>query len=398
MIFFIWDLVGCAKRKLWPIVTEIGVAPTLEQSCLGVRLHSSSSPAARTTQHVMANGVAPSMELKDLSSNWKKLQATLKADTSKPSKRKAARESVLQPQRNGEKRRKLDPKSRMPDQSKIKDIATSKGMGLSWSSTRKDAPSASLALWAEDNDIPAKDLAAAYGTSLKSTSVPDPKGTEDRINEGLSSTIEVGKYIAIDCEMVGVGPTPDTDSALARVSIVNYHGHQIYDSHVLPKEVVTDYRTFVSGITPELLKSARTLETVQADVATLLDGKILVGHAIKNDLAALLLGHSKRDIRDTSRHPAFRQLAGGKTPSLKKLAREVLGVDIQGGEHSSVEDARATMLLFRREKEGFETEHTKKWGQEHRKPDKTADDDAEKGRGKKRKKKKKARKGDGKGD
>ena len=336
----------------------------------------------------MANGIAPGVELKGLSSNWKKLQATMKADTSKPPKREAS-ECILQPQRNGGKHRKFEHNTKIPDHSKGRDTVKASGMDLSWSKCKEDAPSASLALWAEDNDIPAKDLAAAYGTSLKSISIPGSKSTEDKINEGLSPTAEAGKFIAIDCEMVGVGPTPDNDSALARVSLVNYHGHQFYDSFVLPKEPVTDYRTFVSGITSELLKTARTLETVQADVANLLDGKILIGHAIKNDLAALLLGHSKRDIRDTSRYPRFRQLAGGKTPSLKKLARDVLGVDIQGGEHSSIEDARVTMLLFRTEKDGFEREHIKKWGLDRRRLDKTADEELENGKGEKKKKKKK---------
>ena len=268
-------------------------------------------------------------------------------------------------------------------------------MGPDWSSVEDAKPSASLALWAEDHDIPAKDLTAAYGTSLKSASFPnkDVIAFEDRINEGLSPVGEAGKFIAVDCEMVGVGPTPDTDSALARISIVNYHGQQLYDSFVKPKEAVTDYRTPVSGITPQLLRSARTLEAVQADVAKLLDGKILVGHAIKNDLEALLFSHPKRDIRDTSRHPAFRQLAGGKTPSLKKLAREVLGLDIQGGEHSSIEDARATMLLFRREKEGFEKEHMKRFGLDYRRLNGVVDDEGRKGNhSKKRKKKKQARK------
>lgn len=328
------------------------------------------------------------MELKNLSSNWKKLQEKLANDTSKPPKRKAT--EVLQPQHNGVKHRKLQPKLRKQGDPEGSKSLESKKMGLGWSNTKKEAPSASLALWAEDNDIPAKDLAAAYGTSLKSTSIPDAEFTADKINAGLSPTTEAGKYIAIDCEMVGVGPTPDTDSALARVSIVNYHGHQLYDSFVLPKEAITDYRTFVSGITPELLQEARTLETVQAEVAKLLDGRILIGHAIKNDLAALLLGHSKRDIRDTSRHPAYRALAGGKTPGLKKLARQVLGVDIQGGEHSSIEDARATMLLFRKEKEGFEREHLMRWGPERR-PDRTVDDDPDKGSGKKMKLRKKKR-------
>ena len=339
----------------------------------------------------MANGVAPGMELTNLSSNWKKLQEKLKADTSKPPKRKAS-EDVLLPQQNGLKRRKLEHKPRTLENPNVKRIARLKVMGLGWSKAKETEPSASLALWAEDNDISAKDLAAAYGTSLKSTSIPYSTGTEDKINEGLSSTAEAGKYIAIDCEMVGVGPTPETDSALARISLVNYHGHQLYDSFVLPKEPVTDYRTHVSGITPQLLQSARTLESVQADVAKLLDGKILIGHAIKNDLAALLLGHSKRNIRDTSRYPPFRQLAAGRTPSLKKLAREILGVDIQGGEHSSIEDARATMLLFRREKDGFEREHVKKWGPDRRMTERSVDGEIERGYGKKKKNKRKSKK------
>lgn len=48
--------------------------------------------------------------------------------------------------------------------------------------------------------------------------------------------------------MVGVGPS-GYESALARVSIVNFHGHTIMDKYVLPREHITDYRTHVSGIT-----------------------------------------------------------------------------------------------------------------------------------------------------
>ena len=261
-------------------------------------------------------------------------------------------------------------------------------MGFGTSKPVNSAPSASLALWAEDNDISARDLATAYGSSFQSTSIPPTKDTADSINAGLSPDVEAGKYIAIDCEMVGVGPNPDEDSALARVSLVNYHGEQLYDSFVLPKEAVTDYRTHVSGITPQLLRGARPLEEVQKDVAGLMHGRILVGHSIRNDLDAMLLGHPRRDIRDTSRYPGFRAFAKGRTPALKKLAKEVLGVVIQGGEHSSVEDARATMLLFRREKEGFEREHVKRWGT-GRKVEGTAKEDGSKvaKRGKKKRKK-----------
>ncbi|KAL8769954.1 MAG: hypothetical protein Q9209_004201 [Squamulea sp. 1 TL-2023] len=327
----------------------------------------------------------PDHELKDLSSNWKKLQATLAIERSQSLKRKAS-EDVLQPQKNGIKRIKAIVKSPSRRPQNLHNVQDKK-MGVVASYLQPAARSASLALWAEDNDISAKDIAAAYGSSSSKESLQIFK-YDDRINEGLSSAADAGKYISIDCEMVGVGPTPDNESALARVSIVNYHGDQLYDSFVQPKEAVTDYRTFVSGITPKLLQEARSFETVQADVAALLQGKILIGHSVKNDLEALLLGHPKRDIRDTSRHPTYRQVAGGKTPGLKRLAKEILDVEIQGGEHSSIEDARATMLLFRREKDGFEREHQKRWGL----PRITDTTNVQKGRTKIKKKKKKVKK------
>ena len=311
------------------------------------------------------------MDLTDLSCNWRRLQAKLKTHNLTPLKRRASTD-VLQPQQNDVKRLEAgNPAVRRPSKRKRREIQDSSKMGMipSKQSEPATAPTASLALWAEDNDISATDLAEAYGTSSKSTSMPtsmpslnDPSDASEKVNEGLSCSAEPGKYIAVDCEMVGVGPDPDNDSALARVSIVNYHGNQLYDSFVLPKEPVTDYRTFVSGITAELLRSARTLEVVQADVAKLLDGRILIGHSVRSDLDALLLGHPKRDIRDTSRYLGFRQYSAGRTPGLKKLAKEILGIDIQEGQHSSIEDARATMLLFRREKNGFESEHAKRWG------------------------------------
>ncbi len=59
-----------------------------------------------------------------------------------------------------------------------------------------------------------------------------------------------GKFLAIDCEMVGVG-LDAKESALARVSIVNYHGALQMDEFVRPKERVVDYRTEFSGIRPK---------------------------------------------------------------------------------------------------------------------------------------------------
>jgi RNA exonuclease 4 len=56
--------------------------------------------------------------------------------------------------------------------------------------------------------------------------------------------------------MVGVGPEGE-ESALARVSLVNYNGAVLMDDFVKPQERVTDFRTSVSGITPKHLVNGK---------------------------------------------------------------------------------------------------------------------------------------------
>jgi RNA exonuclease 4 len=297
----------------------------------------------------------------ELSSNWKRLQVTLKKESTASKEAKSKKVPTERQKNSLAKRKRLEGKRALheTEDSKVLGAIRKRKMGAGGSS-QAEAPSATLALWAEDNDISAKDLAEAYGVGPKDVEVRGVN--KDSVNAGLSTDVEIGKYVAIDCEMVGVGGDEDR-SVLARVSIVNFHGTQVYDSFVKPKEFVTDWRTHVSGVSPKNMATARSFDEVQAEVGELLKGRILIGHAIKNDLEAMMLSHPKRDIRDTSRFSGFRKYSAGRTPSLKKLAKEILGVDIQGGEHSSIEDARATMLLFRRYKSAFDVEHAQKYPQ-----------------------------------
>jgi RNA exonuclease 4 len=64
------------------------------------------------------------------------------------------------------------------------------------------------------------------------------------VDEGNTS---LTTHVAIDCEMVGVGPDGKGD-ALARCSVVNWHGGVLFDKFVRPLERVTDYRTEFSGV------------------------------------------------------------------------------------------------------------------------------------------------------
>uniref|UniRef100_A0A3P9C2Z7 RNA exonuclease 4 n=1 Tax=Maylandia zebra TaxID=106582 RepID=A0A3P9C2Z7_9CICH len=202
---------------------------------------------------------------------------------------------------------------------------------------------------AEAAEIMRKKQGKAKGTDGASANDTEKSLVKENAFEGLT------KAVAIDCEMVGVGPDGE-DSILARVSIVNQFGKCIYDKYVKPTEKVTDYRTAVSGIRPEDIKDGADVQIVQREVANILEGRVVVGHAIHNDLKILLLDHPKKKIRDTQKYKPFKTIVKSGRPSLKLLCRKILDVKVQEGEHSSVQDAQATMRLYTMVKKQWEAE------------------------------------------
>ncbi|KAI9713211.1 MAG: 3'-5' exonuclease [Bogoriella megaspora] len=296
----------------------------------------------------------------ELSSNWKALQQKLHNES------RAGKES--------EKRKRSDENlARQKKRAKFNDL---KRLSVETSHNKNIMDTAEHSKMRTNGE-----------SNLLTSTLPNETSENSSISTNLLSSTSAKKYVALDCEMVGVGPSPDVDSILARVSVVNYHGAVLYDTYVLPPDgtKVTDYRTAVSGIRAEHLKpqprpttngvseginnTSETLEknhtdiepptlnlhneplaslsAVQVKLDELLTDRILIGHALRNDLTSLLLSHPHHSIRDTSRYLPFRAYSGGRTPSLRKLAKIVLNREIQTGEHSSVEDARAAMDLYK---------------------------------------------------
>ncbi|PWN97670.1 hypothetical protein FA09DRAFT_339164 [Tilletiopsis washingtonensis] len=267
-------------------------------------------------------------------SNWKKLRKTLAPSSDEPSP----------------KRRRPLPRSE----------PSSSSLRLDSPATGSPAPT-TLPWFAEDLSPEDLALVRTAGTQAPQGSASALGVAETREEQRRKKAIilggrkedaegkrDPGTYLAIDCEMVGVGPL-GSESMLARVSLVNWHGHVVLDTFVRPLEKVTDYRTWVSGVRASDLKGAPTFADVQARVAALIKGRVLVGHAIQNDLKALLLSHPRPLVRDTATFKPLRDIAKTKHPALRNLARLVLGISIQveGEEHSSVEDAQATMAVYR---------------------------------------------------
>lgn len=79
---------------------------------------------------------------------------------------------------------------------------------------------------------------------------------EDCLNPEDSMFKGITPVVSLDCEMVKCGD----ESELARISIINYNGHVLMDEYVRPKKYITNYLTWVSGITRNNIANAKTYD------------------------------------------------------------------------------------------------------------------------------------------
>lgn len=197
------------------------------------------------------------------------------------------------------------------------------------------------------------------------------KSYQERRTRILEDVTEEMKrsYIAMDCEMVGIGKH-GVESALARVSIVDWNLDMVFDTYVKVPVPVTDYRTIFSGIQPHHIdeaSNAMEFGDCRRRVASILMDKVLVGHGLVNDLTALGMDHPRSCIRDTTRYEPFQR----ENPVKKKRyrprrLRDLVRENIPGREgfqqssHDSLEDARAVMELYQIVWKVWEEQVTKK--------------------------------------
>eukprot|EP00898_Chlorokybus_atmophyticus_P001737 jgi/Chlat1/2564/Chrsp175S00148 len=225
-------------------------------------------------------------------------------------------------------------------------LAAAAGVSSNWLQLRQQLykGSAQQGLYRNNKKPSAAITEAVLGSEAAARSGPATTSKSD--DDSLT------KVVAIDCEMVGVG-VDGVRSILARV---NAHGNVLYDKHVKPLESVTDFRTAVSGIKAKHLNrfsGAKDFFAVQKEVADLLTGRILIGHALANDLKVLMISHPKKDIRDTAKYKPLRGKSG-RPRALRHLALEQLGITIQDGEHNPVDDARAALYLYQKFQKDWE--------------------------------------------
>eukprot|EP00559_Dactyliosolen_fragilissimus_P009117 CAMPEP_0184871818 /NCGR_PEP_ID=MMETSP0580-20130426/40937_1 /TAXON_ID=1118495 /ORGANISM="Dactyliosolen fragilissimus" /LENGTH=1116 /DNA_ID=CAMNT_0027374529 /DNA_START=106 /DNA_END=3456 /DNA_ORIENTATION=+ len=198
------------------------------------------------------------------------------------------------------------------------------------------------------------------------------------------------RIFAIDCEMVRTHNGPE----LARITLLQYtptsgnsdrhnsecsvvasnhqkHNHKTRDDYIVlldvlvkPRNIVLDYLTYYSGITPNMLRNVKTrLEDVQAFVLShVCVDDVLIGHSLENDLRATKVVHScvidtAVLFRGRTRKYSLKHLAGvllqrqiqvngisSHTNGHRREGLSTLGIPHQDG-HCSEEDASTALHL-----------------------------------------------------
>jgi RNA exonuclease 4 len=170
-------------------------------------------------------------------------------------------------------------------------------------------------------------------------------------------------YFCLRCGTVGIGPG-GLDSAVGRVTLVNWENQVIIDTFVKVPVRVTDYRTAETGITAQALCSdkARKLEDVRAKVSAMIRGRILIGHGLEVDLSALGLMHPWCDVRDTAVHAPYMQEVNDPLTvmllprDLQGLARDVLNRNISDSNGGPVMDAICCLDLYKVARSAWEAD------------------------------------------
>ncbi|XP_021714370.1 small RNA degrading nuclease 1-like [Chenopodium quinoa] len=161
--------------------------------------------------------------------------------------------------------------------------------------------------------------------------------------------------LAVDCEMV---LCEDGTEALVKICVVDQDLEVKLHEFVNPLKAVADYRTQITGVSPEDLDGITCfLADIQKKLKKLLyQGAILVGHSLSNDLKALKVDHAR--IIDTSFVFKLGDESTKRRPSLNDLCKFVLGFELRkkGAPHNCVDDACAAMkLVLAKIKDGFDS-------------------------------------------
>jgi len=133
-------------------------------------------------------------------------------------------------------------------------------------------------------------------------------------------------------------------SVLIRATLIDGHGKVILDEYCQPTSKIIFMRTQCHGIFQWEIIDKQSDEDLIRKIQEIIKDKIIIGHSLKYDLEVLKVSPPETKIRDTAER--FSWTFRKHIPSLKELAKNKLGIEIQTGTHDSKEDALAALKIF----------------------------------------------------
>ncbi|ESK98480.1 rna exonuclease 4 [Moniliophthora roreri MCA 2997] len=142
---------------------------------------------------------------------------------------------------------------------------------------------------------------------------------------------------------------------VARVSLASYYGEKLLDTFVRPTHTIFDYRASTTNLTPANLYNAPSFQEVQQEVAAIIRNKVVVGHKLWMFLSIMGLSHPALRTRDLALFlPLRRKLKSRRVVELEILVRVYMGRNLGIVFEDPLENARASMDLFRSCQDLFE--------------------------------------------
>ncbi|CCI42559.1 unnamed protein product [Albugo candida] len=230
-------------------------------------------------------------------------------------------------------------------------------------------PTKSLAdTWEDSESGPGTGRLTSSPENARRVKIEENPALQRAKNEFIS---EIFFAIDVECVATGVGHSYVISSAsfawlvnqsfrhrdrdVARIAVVSEDETVFYDQYVLPEKPIVSYLTQLTGISPDDLVGAPSLDSALMQLRTILPMNcVIVGQSIKKDLEWLGLVKEKDykqsfDVADLFRIPMQSQngTIRYRNFSLRHVAKYLLGTSIQEADHDPVIDAMYAMKVFK---------------------------------------------------
>lgn len=167
-------------------------------------------------------------------------------------------------------------------------------------------------------------------------------------------------YICIDLETTGLNPKTDRIIEIGAVKIENGEQTGTFETFVNPGRQLEERIVDLTGIRDEDLAGAPRIEEVLPELLAFMEEHVLLGHSVLFDYSFLKKAAVNQKLTFERKGVDTLKIARKYLPKLESRSLDFLcgHYGIPHRAHRALEDARATVALYRKLLEGFFREET----------------------------------------